>query len=82
MIINPYDPKQPIDPTYFVNREEILESFNRSIKRSAKSVPKKPDNIAVLGGWGIGKTSVLKKFESLAVDEFRIQGYKGIHGFY
>jgi len=70
MTKNPFSPRHPIDSAYFVNREEILESFSRAIKRSANSVPRKPDNIAVLGGWGIGKTSVLKKFESLAVDEF------------
>jgi len=62
---NPFSPTFPVNPDYFANRNEILTSFNTALKRSVKSALPTPDNIAILGDWGIGKTSVLKKFESM-----------------
>jgi len=66
--INPFSPTFPVNPDYFANRDEILTSFKVALKRSVKSVLPTPDNIAILGDWGIGKTSVLKKFESMALE--------------
>ncbi len=67
-MINPFSPKHPADPEYFVNREEIIQAFTKCLKRTAKIKPRKPDNIAILGDWGIGKTSVLMEFEYIALE--------------
>jgi len=58
-MINPFSPKHPADPKYFVDRVEIIDAFERSLKRSAGTRPPKPDNIAVLGNWGSGKRQFL-----------------------
>lgn len=63
---NPFTTKHPADPAYFVGRQEVVDSFLRAVRRSAALRPPKPDNIAVVGGWGLGKSSVLSKFEQLA----------------
>ncbi|MCW3130372.1 MAG: hypothetical protein N2V75_09790 [Methanophagales archaeon] len=56
---NPFSPAFPVNPKYFVNRIEIIDSFKRAFDRSTKTETPTPDNIAILGDWGIGKTSVL-----------------------
>ena len=68
MVKNPFSPRHPVDPEYFVNRKDIIEGFERYLSSSAKTRPPKPDNMAILGGWGIGKTSILRKFEHIALD--------------
>ncbi|MFQ6136448.1 MAG: hypothetical protein ACE5PM_04635 [Candidatus Hydrothermarchaeales archaeon] len=68
---NPFSPSFPVNPRYFVNREEVVDSFKKAFDRSTKTEFPTPDNIAILGDWGIGKTSVLRKFESIAIEEFR-----------
>jgi len=65
---NPFNPKHPVEPIFFVNRKEILNTFIRTLKRSVEA---KPDNLAVLGDWGLGKTSVLRKFESIALTQLK-----------
>jgi hypothetical protein len=70
-----FNPKHPVDPEFFVNRREILEKFTKMVERSAKTRPPKPDNIAVVGEWGIGKTSMLKKFESLALTSGKLRAF-------
>lgn len=66
--INPFSPTFPVNPEYFANRDEILNSFKIALKRSVKTALPTPDNIAILGDWGVGKTSVLKKFEAIALE--------------
>lgn len=70
-MVNPFSPTFPINPRYFVNRAEILNSFKKALKRSVKTEMPTPDNMAILGDWGIGKTSVLRKFEDLTLKNFR-----------
>jgi hypothetical protein len=65
---NPFSPKHPVNPRYFVDRESILEEFERILSISAASEIAKPDNIAILGRWGVGKTSLLTKFEEIALN--------------
>ncbi|MFC1617450.1 P-loop NTPase fold protein [Candidatus Margulisiibacteriota bacterium] len=62
-MINPFSPRYPANPDYFVNRIHIQERFQQMVYRSAKAKPPTPDNIAVLGAWGMGKTSMLRRFE-------------------
>ena len=67
MTKNPFSPRHPVNPDYFVNRKGILEAFRRHLLSSAKTRPPKPDNISLLGNWGIGKTSMLRKFEDITL---------------
>ena len=50
MEINPYDPRQPIDPEFFVGRAEYLKKFDRSIEKTLHGT--KPTSVAILGDWG------------------------------
>ncbi|MFC1787395.1 AAA family ATPase [Halobacteriota archaeon] len=68
---NPFSPTFPVNPNYFANREEILSSFRTAFDRSIKTEMPTPDNIAILGNCGTGKTSVLRKFEAIALEEFK-----------
>ncbi len=62
---NPFSPKHPASPKYFVNRRRILERFEKQLAVCAQSVLPRPDNFAVVGQWGMGKSSVLQKLESI-----------------
>lgn len=59
---NPFNPKYPTKPELFVDRNEVLDRFSTMLKRDT------PDNIAVVGEWGVGKTSLLKKIEYIALN--------------
>ncbi|MFC1786543.1 hypothetical protein ACFLY8_00700 [Halobacteriota archaeon] len=68
---NLFSPTFPVNPRYFTGREDILSSFRTAFGRSIKTEMPTPDNIAILGDAGIGKTSILRKFESIALEEFK-----------
>ncbi|MEW6528840.1 MAG: ATP-binding protein [Candidatus Micrarchaeota archaeon] len=70
-IKNPFSPSFPVNPEYFVNRTEVINSFRIAVERSVKTAYPTPDNIAILGDWGVGKSSVLRKFEWLCLNEFK-----------
>ena len=72
-MMNPFSPKHPASPKHFANREDIIEQFRKSIINSAHSKPPKPDNIAILGDWAIGKTSLLNKFNDIAFSKNMIR---------
>jgi hypothetical protein len=67
---NPFSPAFPVRPEFFVNRASVLNSFRKAIARSQKLKTPTPDNLAILGSWGMGKTSVFRKFESILLREF------------
>jgi len=69
--MNIFSPPFPVNPRYFADREEVIASFRRALSRSVKSETPTPDNIAILGDWGMGKSSVLRKFEDIALNEFK-----------
>lgn len=50
---------------------DVIKSFKTALERSVKTETPTPDNIAILGEWGIGKTSVLRKFETIALEELK-----------
>ncbi|PKP57699.1 MAG: hypothetical protein CVT89_04085 [Candidatus Altiarchaeales archaeon HGW-Altiarchaeales-2] len=68
-MINPFSYSHPADPKYFVNRENHLEFFIKAIKNSAKIKPYSPENFIILGDWGYGKTSLLRKMEEIVLKE-------------
>lgn len=67
---NPFSPTFPVNPEYFVNRVEVIDSFRTAVGRSVKTRLPTPDNIAILGEWGLGKSSLLRKFETLCAEDF------------
>lgn len=76
--MNPFSPKHPASPQYFVNRKIILQRFKNQLLTSAKTRPPKPDNIAILGGWGIGKTSALQKLEDICLSQKAVKTFTAL----
>ena len=58
-MLNPYSPQYPADPEHFANRDEIITYFKSNVISFAKTPQAKPMNFAILGDWGVGKTSHL-----------------------
>lgn len=71
MKTNPFSSKHPASPKHFADREDLLGHFRRSIIKGAKARPPKPNNIAILGDWGTGKTSALLKLKDMVLREFK-----------
>lgn len=68
---NPFYAKGPVEPQYFANRRELLEFFTENVTDAAQNKNTKPDNITILGNWGIGKTSTLLKFQDIIHNEMK-----------
>ncbi len=69
-IVNPFNAQGPTNPKYYANREELLSTFMQSVRAVAGSKGiTRPRNIAVMGRWGVGKTSTLLKFKDLLKHE-------------
>jgi hypothetical protein len=68
--INPYNIHKPTNPKYYANREELLSAFTQNVVAVSRSGGiTRPSNIAVMGRWGIGKTSTLLKFQDILKNE-------------
>ena len=67
MKVNPFKPNYPTDPEYFVGREKEIERFRYNIEQGSLY---KLDSMAVLGQWGIGKTSMLIKYKDIIQKDF------------
>lgn len=63
---NPFKPGKPVDPEYFGGRNRELETFRHYL---GYSIEGNPHNLAILGERGIGKSSLLRKFQQIASDE-------------
>jgi hypothetical protein len=62
MTKNPFTPGLPIDPRQFVGRKEELRIFEQSLTQCSYG---NPQHLAIMGERGIGKSSLLRKFESI-----------------
>ncbi|MBI2145064.1 ATP-binding protein [Candidatus Woesearchaeota archaeon] len=60
---NPFNPGSPVDPNDFVGRVSELENFKQKLMQTANG---SLANMAVAGGYGVGKTSFLHKCKALA----------------
>ncbi|MEW5936646.1 MAG: ATP-binding protein [Candidatus Thermoplasmatota archaeon] len=60
---NPYSAEHPVHPSKFAGRQEQLREFADFMQDTLAGNSK---NICVLGEWGIGKTSLLRKMKEIA----------------
>ena len=67
-MINPYITEYPADPKFFAGRKEELNILKKALNDTIYSKPPTPHNIATIGDWGVGKTSLLNKFITIATD--------------
>jgi hypothetical protein len=78
MRFNPFNPQQPARPQIFVGREPELDIFEKFLMQTMNGSSM---NMAVTGNRGMGKTSMLIKFEDIAKDKgclvVRISNYEG-----
>jgi len=59
---NPFRPGNTVEPEYFVGREKEIKTYLKSLNQSKFG---NPQHIAIMGERGIGKSSLLRKFESI-----------------
>lgn len=71
--INPFHPRSPATPDLFVGRSSEIERFCEYAYSSAKLKYPSPEHIAILGNWGMGKTSLLKEFGHTLDDRLKNQ---------
>lgn len=69
-MLNPFSPQHPAQPAYFAGRKAEVQYFRETSLNSAKLNPPAPLNYAILGTWGLGKTSLLYEFQQIAINEF------------
>src|SRR3989344_3231638 len=78
MKINPFNPQQPAKPNFFVGREQEVKTFTTFLFQTINSSPM---NMSVTGDRGMGKTSLLIKFEQIARENncltLRLSNYEG-----
>lgn len=68
--VNPFNAQGPTNPKYYANREELLSAFMKNVMAVSKSEGvTRPINIAIMGSWGVGKTSTLLKFKDMIKNE-------------
>lgn len=64
---NPFEPGKPVDPEYFGGRRRELETFSEYL---GYSIDGNIHNLALMGERGIGKSSLLRKFEQIASEQY------------
>lgn len=73
---NPFNPGSQVDPGDFVGRIQELENFRQKLRQTAEGLLA---NMAVAGGYGIGKTSFLHKCKSIAEAEGALAVYFSVN---
>jgi len=78
MRYNPFNPQAPARPQVFVGREPEIIEFEKYL---SQTIHGSPMNMSINGNRGMGKTSLLVKFEEIAKKEkclvLRISNYEG-----
>ncbi|MHB8545999.1 MAG: ATP-binding protein [Nitrosotalea sp.] len=70
-ILNPFVPQHPAQSQFFAGRKSEIDDFRKAAFNSAKLYPPTPINYAILGTWGMGKTSLLYEFKQIALEELK-----------
>lgn len=73
MQVNPFNPYFPAPDHLFANRSKEQEFFKKGLFSGLAAHGGGPWNIALLGPWGIGKTSLLRRFVRIAENE-KVEG--------
>jgi hypothetical protein len=66
MRYNPFNPQSPAKPEFFVGRCNEIGVFRRYLDQTIHGSPM---NMAIVGNRGMGKTSILSKFQAIAKNE-------------
>lgn len=78
MRFNPFNPQQPAKPNFFVGREKEVKTFENYL---GQTIHDSPMNMSITGDRGMGKTSILNKFEEIAKNNnclvVKISNYEG-----
>jgi hypothetical protein len=69
--LNPFSPQHPAQPNQFAGRHKEVDYFRSTALNSAKMPTPAPLNYAVLGTWGLGKTSLVYEYRYIALEELR-----------
>lgn len=65
-MINPFNPNHPASDRFFANRRRELAWIQQFLLPSLSAEGAGPENLAILGPWGIGKSSLAHRIRSLA----------------
>lgn len=69
--LNPFSPQHPAQPNQFAGRRGEVDYFRSTALNSARMPTAAPLNYAVLGTWGLGKTSLVYEYRHIALEELR-----------
>ena len=75
---NPFTPRSGQEPKVFLGREREIKTF---LTQLHKARHKSFEHFVILGGWGVGKTTLLKGFRKAAQAQRVITSFVGIHEF-
>ena len=76
---NPFTPESGWEPKELGGRKKQIEDFNDLIKTTIKN--KRASHLIVLGKWGTGKTSLLKRFKIISQRQVYNIYYSGMQFF-
>lgn len=75
---NPFNPQQPARPDFFIGREPEVVQFEKFL---SQTITDSPMNMSITGNRGMGKTSLLVKYEQIAKENrclvIRLSNYEG-----
>ncbi|MEA3514400.1 MAG: ATP-binding protein [Nanoarchaeota archaeon] len=78
MRYNPFNPQLPARPDFFVGRKSEVKEFEKFMTQTSHNYPM---NMSITGNRGVGKTSILMKFEQISKDNkclvVRLSNYEG-----
>jgi len=67
-IVNPFNPYFPADSRILANLAKEQQFFIQGLRQGLHPKGPGPWNVALLGPWGIGKTSLLRRFAAITSD--------------
>ena len=75
---NPFTPRSGQEPKAFLGRGKELGVFSKHLEKAEKG---RCDHFVVVGGWGTGKTTLLKEFRKIAQSRTVLSSYVAVHEF-
>lgn len=63
---NPFKPGSGLFPPYFAGRDDEIRTFEQKLTSTLSGASM---HLAIIGSWGIGKTSLLTQIERIAKEE-------------